>query len=280
MILKNRWTNEVIELNDVMTSEEQTVWLFRKRIRDFDRLVPGLGLFVSFLTITQSDVSVDSGYRWVTSVLGSMRKQFRRRGLSFFYVAALEIQPKRYRRYGVLASHWHIVIAHSLAGALPHGRRLENGHVEKVRDGSVVTWDWLFRNVKQKFGIYFCCDSWSRSVEDYLGKYLAKDELLKEFKAKLGRRVRVFASSRFPVEFQMNGLQELEFKELLDDHPDLAALFWRREKSCIVGRGKEVLDRWACEGSLLPVVRYPRVRVIRGDWIAAGVTQDFARRVS
>jgi len=259
-----------------MSSEEQTVWLFRKRIRDFDRLVSGLGLFVSFLTITQSDVSVDTGYRWVTSVLGSMRKLFRRRGLSFFYVAALEIQPKRYRRYGVLACHWHIVIAHSLANALPHGRRLENGHVEKVRDGSVVSWDWLFKNVKQKFGIYFCCDSWSRSVEDYLGKYLAKDELLKEFKAKCTRRVRVFASSRFPVEFQMVGLQELEFKELINDYPDLADLFWRRERSCIVGRGKEVLDQWACDGSLSPVVRYPRVRVIRGDWIAAGVTGNFS----
>lgn len=280
MLLINRWTKEVLELPGVMTSEEQTAWLFRKRIRDFDRLVHGLGLSVSFLTVTQSDVSVDSGFHWITGLMHAMRENFRRRGLSFFYVAALEIQEKRYRRYGVLAAHWHIVIGHSLAGALPHGRRLENGYVGKVRDGSVITWDWLFKNVKQRFGIYFCCDSWSRSVEDYLGKYLAKDELLREFKAKLGRRVRVFASSRFPVEFQMNGLQALEFKELLDDHPDLVDLFWRREKSCIVGRGKEVLDAWACDGSCLPVVRYPRVRVIRGDWIAAGVTQGFGRRAS
>ena len=280
MLLVNRWTKEVLDLGAMMGPEEQTIWLFRKRIRDFDRLVLGLGLFVSFLTITQSDVSVDSGFHWITGVMDSMRKQFRRRGLLFFYVAALEIQPKRYRRYGVLASHWHVVIAHSLADGLPHGRRLENGRVEKVRDGSVVTWEWLFKNVKQKFGIYFCCDSWSRSVEDYLGKYLAKDELLREFKAKLNRRVRVFASSRFPVEFQMTGLQALEFKALLDDHPDLAALFWRRERSSVVGRGKEILDQWACDGSLLPVVRYPRVRVIRGDWIVAGVLGNFKRGVS
>jgi len=280
MLLVNRWTKAVLDLGAVMSSEEQTIWLFRKRIRDFDRLVPGLGLFVSFLTITQSDVSVDSGYRWVTSVLGSMRKQFRRRGLSFFYLAALEIQPKRYRRYGVLAPHWHIVIGHSLVDALPHGERLKNGHVKKVRDGSVITWDWLKRNVKQRFGMFFCCDAWSPSVEGYLAKYLAKDELLREFKGRLGRRVRVFASSRLPVEFQMTGLQELEFKELLDNYPDLGDLFWRRERSCIVGRGKEVLDQWACEGSPSPVVRYPRVRVIRGDWIVAGVSQNFGCGVS
>jgi len=280
MLLINRWSKEVLEFGDVMTSEEQTVWLFRKRIKDFDRLVEGLGLSVSFLTVSQSDVSVDSGFRWVTAVMGSMRKQFRRRGLAFFYVAALEIQPKRYRRYGVLAPHWHIVIAHSLADALPHGERLKNGHVKKVRDGSVITWDWLRKNVKQKFGMYFCCDAWSRSVEDYLAKYLAKDELLKEFKAKLGRRVRVFASSQLPVEFQMDGLQGLEFKELLSDHPDLAELFWHRERSSIVGRGKEILDRWACDGSVSRVVRYPRVRVIRGDWIAAGVTRNYGHKVS
>jgi hypothetical protein len=280
VLLINRWTKEVLDLGSEMSSEERTVWLFRKRIKDFDRLVLGLGLSVSFLTVTQSDVSVESGFHWITALMQGMKKNFDRRGLWFFYVAALEIQPKRYRRYGVLASHWHIVIGYSLPGALPHGRRLENGHVEKVREGSVITWDWLFKNVKQKFGMYFCCDSWSRSVEDYLGKYLAKDELLKEFKARLGRRVRVFASSRFPVEFQMTGLQAIEFEQLVVDHPDLADLFWHRERSSIVGRGKEVCDRWAPDGSAVAVVRYPRVRVIRGEWIEFGVRRVFARRVN
>ena len=122
-------------------------------MKDFDRVKDFFGLPVSFLTITQSDVSVDTGYRWVSSVMDSMRHAFRRCGLKFFYVAALEIQPKRYRRYGVLAPHWHIAIAHDDKLALPHGERLANGHVRKARDGSVVTWTWLHENVKQKYSI-------------------------------------------------------------------------------------------------------------------------------
>lgn len=268
MLLKNRLNGEMRDFGSMMTAEEQTVWLFKLRIKDFDRLIAGKQLAVSFLTITQSDVSLDTGFRWVSGVMNNMRRLFVRRGLAFFYVAALEIQPKRYRRYGVLAPHWHIAIAHSLADALPHAKRLENGHVQKERDGSVVTWDWLFENVKQKFGMYFCCDCWSRSVFDYLGKYLAKDALLKEFKEKLGRRVRVFASSRFPVEFQMSWLHKLDFGKMLMEFPDLADLYWRRERSCIVGRGKEVLEKVDIDGDVFTKIRYPRVRVIRGEWIA------------
>ena len=271
MLLKNRLNGSLKDFGvGLMSPEDRTLWLFRKRIKDFDRLWFSLGLSCSFLTITQSDVSVDSGYRWITDVMRGMRQMFVRRGLHFFYVAALEIQPKRYVKYGVLASHWHIAIAHSLDGALPHSDRVEvNGRlrVRKVRDGSVVTWDWLLANVKQKFGLYFCCDCWSRNVEDYLGKYLAKSELLKEFKEKLGRRVRVFASSRFPVEHQMTWFQKKDFGDLMIEHPDLEDLYWHREGASIVGRGKEVVPYVAWNGEEREKIRYPRVRVIRGEWV-------------
>ena len=271
MILKSRLNGEVKEFGvGLMTPEERTLWNFRKRIKDFDRLQLALGLSCSFLTITQSDVSVDTGYRWISEVMVNLRKLFVHRGLFLFYVAALEIQPKRYVKYGVLAPHWHIAIAHSLDDALPHAERVEvNGRlrVRKVRDGSVVNWDWLRENVKQKFGLYFCCDCWSRDVEDYLGKYLAKSELLKEFKEKLGRRVRVFASSRFPVEHQMTWFQKKDFGDLMLEHPDLEDLYWHREGASIVGRGKEVVPYVGWDGEQREKIRYPRVRVIRGEWV-------------
>ena len=271
MLLKSRLNGECKEFGaGMMSPEDRTLWLFRKRIKDFDRLQFGLGLYGSFLTITQSDLSVDTGFRWITRTMQDMRQLFVRRGLSFFYVAALEIQPKRYVKYGVLAPHWHIAIAHSLADSLPHADRVDvNGclRVRKVRDGSVVTWDWLLANVKQKFGMYFCCDSWSRNVEDYLGKYLAKSELLKEFKEKLGRRVRVFASSRFPVEHQMTWFQKKDYSDLIIEHPDLEDLYWHREGASIVGRGKEVVSYLGWDDSPREKIRYPRVRVIRGEWV-------------
>ena len=271
MLLKNRLNGEFKTFGSGYQSpEDRTLWLFRKRIKDFDRLQGSLALSCSFLTITQSDLSLDTGYHWVTDVLHNARRVCNRRGVLLFYVAALEIQPKRYVKYGVLAPHWHIAIAHSLADAFPHADRVEvNGRlrVRKVRDGSVITWDWLKENVKQKFGLYFCCDCWSRNVEDYLGKYLAKSELLKEFKEKLGRRVRVFASSRFPVEHQMTWFQKKDYGDLMIEHPDLEDLYWHREGASIVGRGKEVVSYVGWDGEQREKVRFPRVRVIRGEWV-------------
>ena len=270
MLLRNRFNGELRDFGGLMSSEERSLWLFKKRIKDFDRVSNALELEKSFLTITQSDVSLDTGYRWVSGVMNLMQKTFRRRGLDFFYVAALEIQPKRYVKYGVLAPHWHIAIAHSLSDALPHAVRVEsNGRqrVKKLRDGSIITWDWLHSNVKQKFGMYFCCDCWSRDVEEYLGKYLAKAELLREFKEKLGRRVRVFASSRFPVEHQMSWLQKTDYRELLGREPELGSLYWRREGAAIIGRGREIVESVGWDGELLEKVKYPRVAVIRGEWV-------------
>lgn len=268
MLFRNRWNGTLWESSSWLSPEGRTLWLFKKRIQDFDRLRDGLELHTSFLTITQSDVSVDSGYRWISGVMDSMRHVFKRRGLLEYYVAALEIQPKRYRKYGVLAPHWHIAIAHSLEDALPHARRdQETGRIRKERNGSVITWDWLHQNIKQKFGMYFCCDCWSRNVLDYLGKYLAKEELLKDFKERLGRRVRVFASSRFPVEYQMSWIQEMDYRKLVEESPDMADWFWRREGSSIVARGKEIVEGVSFDGWPIEKVRYPRVYKIAGEWV-------------
>lgn len=269
MKLKNRFTGQEATISGVMSDAERSLWRLKKRIRDFDQCVQREGLEVSFLTVTQSDKSIGDGYRWITKVMQAMGKQFKRSGYAFYYVAVLEIQPKRYREKGVLAPHWHIAIAVSVDGGLPHATR-GDGRIKKLRNGSVITWDWLFQNIKQKFGMYFVCDCYSSHVYDYLGKYIAKGGELDDFKRKIGRKVRVFSASRMPVEYQMSDGQSGEYKNLIEAYPGLDELYWRREDSRIVARAKEVI-----EGKFINMVirkvKYPKVLTIKPDWLV----QDF-----
>lgn len=266
MKLKNRFSGQELTLVGILSPGERSLWRLRKRIKDFDHFVQHHSLMVWFLTITQSDKSVSDGYRWITDVMSAMQKLFKRAGLIFAYVAVLEIQPKRYREKGVLAPHWHIAIAVSLAGALPHASR-ENGRIKKERDGSLITWGWLYKNIKQKFGMYFVCDAYSSHVYDYLGKYIAKGGELDEFRRKIGKRVRVFSGSRIPVQFQMSRGQALEHGELLKAFPDYGELYCRREDSKIVFRAKRVEERFIGMLELKPKITYPKIHAIKGDWL-------------
>lgn len=269
MLLKNRFTGQEITLSGIMSPGERSLWRLRKRIRDFDNCVHGLELRVSFLTVTQSDKSIGRGYRWVTGLMQAMGKQFKRAGHKFHYVAVLEIQPKRYRERGVLAPHWHIAIATSCVNGFPHGERNQDtGRISKKRNGEIVSWDWLYKNIKQKFGMYFVCDCYSTHVYDYLGKYIAKGGELEGFKRKLGKRVRVFSASRMPVEFQMSDGQGGEYKNLVAKIPEASELYWRREDSRIVGRAKEVTEE-PFRDIVFRKVRYPRVHTIKADWLPA-----------
>lgn len=255
-----------------MTPEQRSLWRYLKRCEDFDRYIRRLGLVYSFLTLTQSDLSVETGAGSITGVMNEMGKVFRKLGLPFGYISTLEIQPKRYASFGVFGSHWHIAVAYPEPGSLPHTAYDKNGaryhKYVKVRDGSIVTFDWLEGHWRKKIGQYFCCDGFSWSIKDYLGKYIGKqDPLLKELKKRLGCRVRVFSSSRFPLEDQLNWFHKGEFEKEIAAHPDLAGLYWRRENSSIVGRGKEVQTYTDFDGKEHLRVRYPRVRVIHGEWV-------------
>jgi hypothetical protein len=266
--LKNRFTGESLVL-DVMTREERSLWRLRKRLKDFQNLVYERQLLVSFLTITQSDKSVSDGYRWVTNVMKAMRAQVKRSGSELFYVAVLEIQPKRYRERGVLAPHWHVAIGCTSPGLLPHAERQTGGKIKKVRNGALITWDWLFSNIKQKFGMYFCCDAYSSNIYNYLAKYLAKGQELEDFRSRLGRRVRLFSSSRIPVQYQMTGNQKLEHAAVLESEPAFGELYCRREDARIVFRVKEVKKVQLVRDTFVLKVRYPKVRSISGDWVPA-----------
>jgi len=268
--LLNRFTGQECEILGTMSAGERSLWRLKKRIRDFDVCVQREGLSVSFLTVTQSDKSIGEGYRWISKLMDAMRQSFKRSGSKFYYVAVLEIQPKRYRERGVLAPHWHIAIAKMDPNGLPHASRTAEGRIKKLRNGNVVTWDWLFENVKQKFGMYFVCDCYSSMVYNYLGKYIAKGVELEDFRKKLGRRVRVFSASRMPIEYQMSFFQYAERVCLLDAHPEFVELYWRREDSRIVARCKSVEDRsFKTLGGVVEIFKttYPKVHTIKADWL-------------
>jgi len=265
MHLVNRFDGREFNAGARMSSGERSLWRLKKRIRDFDNCVNIEHLRVSFLTVTQSDKSIGEGYRWITKLMHAMGQKFKREGCKFYYVAVLEIQPKRYRERGVLAPHWHVAIATSAENGLPHGARVD-GRIKKVRDGGVVTWDWLYQNIKQKFGMYFVCDCWSTHVYDYLGKYIAKGGDLDDFKNKLGKRVRVFSASRFKVCYQMTEGQEGEYKNLLGLSPESEELYWHREDSKIVGRAKCVEFVPLVGDLVFKKVKYPKIHIIKSDW--------------
>jgi hypothetical protein len=185
----------------------------------------------------------------------------------------LEIQPKRYKERGVLAPHWHVAIGCSESGLLPHAKRLDNGRIAKVREGKVITWAWLYENIKLRFGMYFCCDAYSRDIYNYLGKYLAKGSELEDFRQRVGRRVRIFSSSRMDIKYQMTYGQTAERVSMIADIPDLADLYWRREGSKITARAKEIKRISLLENYIIEKISYPKVITIKGDWVA---TEDTA----
>lgn len=270
MKLLNRFNGQQTEINGIMSAGERSLWRLKKRIRDFDTCMQREGLSVTFLTVTQSDKSIGEGYRWISRVMQTMGQAVKRSGSKFYYVAVLELQPKRYRERGVLAPHWHIAIGTSAKENFPHASRSDVGRIKKERNGKVITWDWLRVNVKQRFGMYFVCDAYSNHIYNYLGKYIAKGEELEHFRRKLGRRVRVFSSSRMPVEYQMSIGQYFEREELLKTFPEFQELYWRREDSRIVARCKSVEDRsFKTKGGTVEIFKttYPLVHTIKADWL-------------
>lgn len=280
MQLQSRRTGEIKEIGSsgYLSPEQRSVWKFKKRCQDFDRFIERNNLHVSFLTLTQSDLSVETGMNGVTYVMHEMGREFKKRGLLFGYVAGLEIQPSRYSERGTLAPHHHIAVAYEGDGCLPHTRYDGKGKryhkYVKVRDGSVITFRWLESRWRKKIGQYFCCDAYSVNVTDYIGKYISKqDGLLKILKEKLGKRVRVFSSSQFPLCDQMGWYLRGQYEKEISQNPELENFYCRREGSSIVWRGKEVVEKIVL-GSVVRKVNYPRVRVIHGEWGQLGCWRE------
>lgn len=257
-----------------MSADDRRLWRMKRVVKAFDKLVFTERLSVSFLTLTQRDEGMAESGKWIGDVMHNVQKLCKRAGVQFHYVAVLEIQKKRYEQYGVLAAHWHIVIATSGRGALPHCKSVEgrNGRkrIQKVRDGSVVTFEWLRKNVFQKLGMYFVCDSYSKDVYSYLAKYIGKGDLLNDYKVKTGKQVKVFSSSRIPLKYRASFIQVWDMEMMLREQPELLDLYWRMVGSKLAAYAKRTEDvMWEGE-RILTKVHYDRVTSISGEWILDG----------
>lgn len=267
MRLKNRKTGGKIVLSD-LDDGGKTLWRFRTRVRFFERLIWIFHLHVSFLTFSLSDENIEIDARAINRVVGDMCQVVRRAGYKIFYLKVVEINPRRFLKYGKLVRHFHLVVMTNCKDAFPHAKKSDvSGRIVKVRDGKIITFDWLLKNAKQKLGIYFCCDAWSRNIYDYLGKYLSKPGLMDEFKKQHGKRVSVFSSSVLPIDFKMDSAQSTDYYKLLAGFPDAVDLYWRREGSRIVGRAKSVDEKYFEDGSSVVKISYPKILTIPSEWI-------------
>jgi hypothetical protein len=123
-----------------------------------------------------------------------MGTRFRRAGLLWYYLWVVELQKKRYRRYGVKALHWHFAIV-APGGSLPDVHYVKGGrkHYQVQAEGSVVSSSDLFD--RWGHGQVLCGYAWS-GIGGYLGKYLSKDcESLAGYKREWAS-LRRFGSSR------------------------------------------------------------------------------------
>jgi len=149
---------------------------FRRSCLALDRVAlefPDLQLY--FLTLTLSDKNLSVCNKNLNRFIDFLRKSFNRSKLPFYYVWVVELQKKRYLKYGKLARHWHFVI---LAGpaSLPDVEFRQNKvpHYKVLKEGSIIKNSELIK--RWGYGQVFCKYAWSRDVYGYLGKYLEKQD--------------------------------------------------------------------------------------------------------
>lgn len=270
MILRSRRTGQQITVNGNIDPAERSRWRFKKQVRALERVARWQDLEFSFLTLTVGDAYSEATYAWVSTIVHAIVERFRRRKLPVYFVGVLEIQPKRYAKWGQLAPHWHLVFA-APAGSFPHGRYDVVGewrgkrkqHYFEEREGEVITFDFFKKQWKLKHGQFFVCDAWSRDIMGYLGKYLDKTDPLFEEMKKQNGKLRRFNTSKFPLEFQLDAYQMGQLYGLWIEEPDSKDLYWRRCDNRLVGYGKEVREvgkelGWNLRKSVfVPVMRIP-----------------------
>jgi hypothetical protein len=170
LTIKNSITNEIIPIQLDAASKSQ--YRFRRACIGLDRIKNLFGLTLYFVTLTVRDENVDAMNRDLNKFLNWLRSRFKRKHFDIYYVWVVELQKKRYRKYGIKALHWHFAIV-CADGALPHSEK-RGGRMHLVEDGNVIT----VKDIIKYWGkgdIVFSLRAWSRGVYGYLSKYFAKD---------------------------------------------------------------------------------------------------------
>lgn len=247
--------------------------------RRFDRLCKSLdayadvyGLMVYFLTLTLSPENLECSagelQRFVKFMLARIE---RATGEKAKYVWVLEVQPKRFVKYGVKARHWHLAVAVP-DGSLPHVRFVEDArrHYQVVADGTVVPVADLYKGWGQ--GQVFCTKA-TTDVYRYLSKYISKQESYRWF----GPRTRGYGSSMMgpgaweawtgePI-WAWQELGELEGRRVrkIGSRLELVELNVPKGAWCAVAHGECPGDVKRCDRCLAVVYHdLPRWRVVEG----------------
>jgi hypothetical protein len=185
---ENAFTGRVFGVKTDKISK--SLYKFRVACRAIDRIYSDVsGLQLYFLTLTLNGSNTNKLNKDLNKFIDFLRKRFDRAGLPFYYVWVVELQKKRYLKYGVKARHWHFVILCS-KGALPNVRfdKLHYPHYKVLNEGSLIKQKDLFE--RWGYGQVFCKYAWSKDVQGYLEKYFKKG-----FKSEIS--LRRFGSSDF-----------------------------------------------------------------------------------
>ena len=235
MQIVNSKSGDVVEID--ASPGARSLYRFKRICKGLDRLVALFGLQVYFLTLTLSDENLDTVNSDLNKFLDWLRVRFKRSGAKFYYVWAVELQKKRYRKYGKLALHWHFAIV-CRRGALPDVEFRQNARVKYhvKTDGDIVTAAELFERWGR--GQIFCMMAYSQKVYGYLSKYFTKEyEKLDGYNPEWAK-LRRFGSSQLG-KFAYPDWALIEIEEKIEERPELADMYLRRVGSKIVFSAKE-----------------------------------------
>jgi hypothetical protein len=191
MILRQISTGKFIYIS----LKEQKKYGFKKVCRALDRIRQGTELSMYFLTLSLSGDNLDKLNKDLKKFIDFMSKRFHRKSQVFFYAWVVEVQKKRFWKYGQIARHWHFIILCSYpsggGGALPdvEFRQDKKPHYKILEDGICISQKELYQG--WGYGQILCQKAWSNDIEKYLRKYLDKQGA-----ENLGT-LRRFGSSRF-----------------------------------------------------------------------------------
>ena len=258
MRIVNSTSGDVVEIDS--SPGARSLYRFKRVCKGLDRLTSLFGLQVYFLTLTLSDENLNTVNSDLNKFLDWLRVRFKRADAKFYYVWAVELQKRRYRKYGKAALHWHFAIV-CRRGALPDVEFRQNARIKYhiKADGDVVTAADLFERWGR--GQVFCMMAYSQKVYGYLSKYFTKEyEKLDGYNPEWAK-LRRFGSSQlgkfaYP-QWAFDGVEEK-----IEDCPELAEMYLRRVGSKVGFFAKE--SYLSLSGRVRS--RFVPVQEIRSPW--------------
>lgn len=222
LTIQHRESGEILTIQ--LDPAHRSIFRFRRACAGLDRIIVKQNLTLYFLTLTVRDENIDAMNRDLNKFLNWARNRFRRANLIWAYVWVVELQKRRYKKYGTKALHWHFAIG-CPDRALPHSEK-RNGRMRLVEDGIVIS----VQDIRKYWGkgdIIFSVRAWSSRVYGYLEKYFDKDySQLGEYNPEWAN-LRRFGSSQLSYFGWAKWGYEWAERQLLEN-PELGEMYIRK----------------------------------------------------